>query len=370
MIPAVLLVCAGIYALRLLYFVTGFARGGRSKPSSDAPLRVSVIVPARNEAANLERCITALAALDYPADMLEIIVVNDRSTDATGPLLDEMAARYHMITVLHRTDADVHANLRGKPGALQAGADRATGDVLLMTDADCAVEPTWVRTMVAPFAQDGADMVCSTTSVEPTGAFARLQDVEWAYSHAMARGSLHNGIPLGCYGNNIAIRRTTFEAIGGYRTIGFSVTEDLALLQTVCRRNGTVVYLCQHDASVTTLPCDTAGEYLRQRQRWARGGTALGAKATAFVVTSLALWIGMVLAAVTGTWMWFIGLAGMRIVGDAALVVWSLARLHRPSTMPWVLPSIIVLMVTELVVPFLLLQRNVVWKGQRFTTSA
>jgi cellulose synthase/poly-beta-1,6-N-acetylglucosamine synthase-like glycosyltransferase len=115
------------------------------------------------------------------------------------------------------------------------------------------------------------------------------------------------------------------------------------------------------------MPCTTIGEYLRQRQRWARGGTALGMKATAFVVSSMMLWLGIVVSAITQDYGWFLGLAGMRIIGDASLVAWALMRLRRPSTLPWVIPSIIMLMLTELVVPFLLLQRDVVWKGQRFT---
>ncbi|MBU3742789.1 MAG: glycosyltransferase [Candidatus Kapabacteria bacterium] len=370
MIPVVLLICALAYGLRLLYFVVGFARGSRVQPRAETLPEVTVVIPARNECETLARCVASIAASNYPAAKRRVIIVDDRSTDGTSQLLDELASRYENITALHRTEADVTANLRGKPGALQAGIDMARTDVVLMTDADCTVHPDWIRTMSAPFADERVGMVCSTTDVEPMGAFSRLQGVEWAYSHAMARGSLQNGIALGCYGNNLAVRRSTFMALGGYGAIPFSVTEDLALLQAVCNSGAAVQYLCQHDAAVTTLPCMTVGEYIRQRQRWAQGGTALGWKATAFVLTSMALWIGMIVAIATGNVHWFTGLAGMRIIGDASLVLWALARLRRIDTMLWVLPSILVLMLTEFVVPFLLLQRNVTWKGQRFRASA
>lgn len=370
MIPAVLLLCALAYGLRLMYFVVGFARGGRSQSRAEALPEVTVVVPARNERDTIARCVASLAASNYPAAKRRVIIVDDRSTDGTTELLDELVTHYENITVLHRTEQEVSSNLRGKPGALQAGIDLATTDVVLMTDADCTVHPDWIRTMATPFADARVGMVCSTTDVEPMGAFSRLQGVEWAYSHAMARSSLQNGIPLGCYGNNVAVRRSTFVALGGYASIPFSVTEDLALLQAVSSSGATVQYLCQYDAAVTTLPCMTLGEYIRQRQRWAQGGTALGWKATAFVVTSMALWVGMIAALVTGNVGWFAGLAGMRIIGDASLVIWALARLHRMDTMPWVLPSIMVLMLTEFVVPFLLLQRNVTWKGQRFRGGA
>jgi 1,2-diacylglycerol 3-beta-glucosyltransferase len=366
MIVSFLTACALAYGARLLFFMTGFARGRRASPSDHALPSVSIIVPARNEVDTIERCVAALAASNYPRDRMEILIVDDRSGDGTSALLDDLEQRYPMITVLHRTSTDDHPNLRGKPGALQHGIDRAKGDIILMTDADCSVAPTWIATMVSAFDAPKVGMVCAITSVTSGGAFGRLQDVEWTYSQSMARGGLQHGMPLGCYGNNIGLRRSMFDALGGYEAIPFSITEDLALLQVVCDAGWRVAYLCQHESSVETLPCSTLTEYVRQRQRWVRGGTALGWRATLFVVTSVLLWIGIVVAAAMQAWAWLAMLAGMRIVGDAMLVTWALVRLHRYKTIPWVGPSIALLMITELALPFLLLRRDIVWKGQVF----
>jgi 1,2-diacylglycerol 3-beta-glucosyltransferase len=363
---ALLLGCSLLYLGRVVFFLFGF---GKRQPRSVRPTPgnlVSVVIPARNEEATIQHAVASVARAHWPADALEIIVVNDRSTDGTAQVLDRLSASVPQLKVVTRTDADVDANLRGKPGALQQGIEAATGDVVLLTDADCEVNPDWIAAMTRAIYQRDVAMVCATTSSRHTLVAGQMQDVEWAFSNAMARAGLQMGVPLGCFGNNLGLRRDVFMAMGGYRGIPFSVTEDLALLQTIINRGHSVAYLCDAASSVETLPCITFMDYVRQRQRWARGGTALGMRALAFVITSLALWLGLAVAAFTGQWAWFVGIAIMRIIADASLVGWALVRLRRPGTLPWVIPTVVMLMLTELALPFLVLRKNVVWKGQVF----
>lgn len=361
-----LISCALLYCARVLFFLVGF---GKRQPRTLIPTPsslVSVVIPARNEEANIRNAVESVARSHWPAESMEIIVVNDRSTDGTAHVLELLSTEIPQLTIVTRTEADIDDNLRGKPGALQQGIDIASGDVVLLTDADCTVNPEWIATMTRAIYQRDVAMVCATTSVRHTVAAGQMQDVEWAFSNAMARAGLQLGIPLGCFGNNMGIRRDVFHALGGYKGITFSVTEDLALLQAVVQRGHRVAYLCDASSSVETLPCFTLMEYVRQRQRWARGGTALGSRAFAFVATSLALWLGLAIAAAMSYWSWFIGIAVMRVVADASLVAWALLRLRRPSTLPWIIPTVVMLMLTELALPFLVLRKRVVWKGQTF----
>lgn len=369
MLAAILLFCVVAYAVRVTFFVVGFTRSGRRSPTTPIVPFVSVIVPARNEVATIERCLASLAASSYPVDRYEVIVVNDRSTDGTGDLLDTLATRFPNLVVRHRTQQDVTSNLKGKPGALQFGIDAARGSLLLFTDADCAVAPTWIGSMVEPFGDAAVGVVCATTSVRTTSAASAIQDVEWTYSQAMARGGVNNGIVLGCFGNNMAIRRDTYEALGGYASITFSVTEDLALLQAATDAGWQAVYRCDAASNVVTLPAATMSEYVRQRQRWGRGGLALGGRAALFVVSSLALWIGLLLACISGNGLAVAGLIACRMIGDATLITWALARLRRYGTIPWVLPSVVVLLLVELMLPIVVLRKDVVWKGQVFRST-
>lgn len=366
MILPVLFLCSGLYLARLIFFWRGALKRPPLSPATNDHLHVSVIVPARDEEQNLERCLMALVSSDYPADKLEVIVVDDRSTDGTAAILDDFAARYPMIHALHRTEADVHANLKGKPGALQQGFDSAHGDVFLMTDADCLPHPSWVRSMTEPFRDPTVGMTAGMTTIRCISVLDHVQDVEWTYTQTMARSGINNGVPLGCFGNDLGIRASLYKDLGGYGNIPFSVTEDLALLQTVHNAGWHVRYLCEPMATVETLPVSTLGEYFRQRQRWARGGMALGGRAALFVISSLAVWTGILVSIITAQWMWLLVFFALRIIGDSTLIAYSAVRLKRYGLLPWIVPSVSLLLLTEIMLPILVTRRTVVWKNQVF----
>jgi cellulose synthase/poly-beta-1,6-N-acetylglucosamine synthase-like glycosyltransferase len=101
---------------------------------------VSIIIPARNEEHRILRCLESLKALDYPSDRLEIIIVNDRSTDRTAHVVASHIGDIPSLRLLTVTEPG-SGNLRGKAGALDVGIRHAHGDIILLTDADCAVHP-------------------------------------------------------------------------------------------------------------------------------------------------------------------------------------------------------------------------------------
>jgi cellulose synthase/poly-beta-1,6-N-acetylglucosamine synthase-like glycosyltransferase len=361
-----LILFAAIYAGRVVFFVVGFLRErNRWRMPLDLP-RVSVIVPARNEAQNIEACLRALCATDYPMDLLEIVVVDDRSTDGTDVILDRFAAQHPGVHVLHRKDEEVAPNLVGKPGALQYGIEHSTGQIALMTDADCTVSPSWVAGMVAQFSDERVGLVSGLTCVSGSSFFQRTQDVEWTYTQSMAAGGVGNGAPLGCFGNNLAVRRQVFDQLGGYRSIKFSVTEDMALQLAVADAGYTVRYAVHPSIMVETLPCTRFIEYVKQRHRWVRGGTALGSRAWAFVLTSIALWTGIILSAIVDAWFLFWGFLFMRLVADSALVALAAATINRRRLYSMIMPAMAVLVLTELLIPLLATRRRVTWKNQVF----
>lgn len=369
-ITAVLLSSAVLYSARIAFFWIGFLRHGRAAPATNNALpRVTVVVPARNEEHNIERCLRSLAASDYPSELLQIIVVNDRSTDGTLDVLHRLASAMPALLVLSKSEGDSVGNLKGKPGALQFGFDHATGDVLLMTDADCEVHPDWIRALAAPHVDERVGLSLGFTTIKANTFLENVQDVEWVCSQAMARGAVGNDVPLGCFGNNMGVRRTAYEGLGGYANIKFSITEDLALLQAVFDAGWSVKYLCEPEATVETLPCATMLEYVRQRHRWARGGLQLGGKAAFFVFTGILLWSALGLAIVVGHWGAFIALFTLRIAGDFGLLAMAAERIRRRSLYRFAFPAFCLILLTEISLPFIVLKKRIVWKGQIFKPS-
>lgn len=117
-----------------------------SVPLDDAcPPAVSIIIPALNEEKNIRQALLSVLVLDYSP--LEIIVVNDRSTDATGAILEEISALHPQLTVMHVSE--LPQGWLGKNHALHLGAGRAGGEYLLFTDADVVMEPSTLTRAMA-----------------------------------------------------------------------------------------------------------------------------------------------------------------------------------------------------------------------------
>jgi len=357
-----------IYAIRISIFTIGLRierkRTIRTFPYHNYP-PVSVIVPARNEENNLTHCIDSLAACDYPSDRFEILIVNDRSNDNTGLIAELLSQKYSHVKVIHLVE-ERDGNLRGKPGALHNAMMQAQGDIFLMTDADCMVPKGWVRMMVEQFNDISTGLVASFTTIKYGSVFAQMQCVEWVLNHTMASAGIGLKQPLGCFGNNLAIRKQAYNDVGGYAGIPFSVTEDLALLQKVIQIGWGVRYVCDAESTVETLPCRTFGEYVKQHHRWLRGGTALGWRAAVFVLFSASMWISFATAILTQQWFMVPLILGIRLLGDLMVLTPSLYAIKRKDLFPWALLAVFFITALELVIPFSLLKKEVIWKGQKF----
>lgn len=357
-----------LFALRIVLFSIGVMRERRRtrRPSASGQPRVSVVIPARNEEDNIARCVRSVAASDYPHDLLEIIVVNDRSEDGTGDKLAQMEAEFSNVRVIPLTEPRTEGNLRGKPGALDAGIRQARGEIILMTDADCVVHRDWVAMMSAQFSQASVGLVASFTTIRPRSLFESMQAVEWAMNHTLALGGVGLRQPLGCFGNNLSIRREVYDALGGYGNIRFSVTEDLALLQAVFAAGYELRYVCDEAATVETKPCATFREYLSQHKRWAIGGLGLGWRAAVFVALAATLAASLATAAITGNYVIVPLILLIRLAGDAAIIYPSLQALNRKDLRISTLYSVLFLMALEMCIPLLTLNKSVRWKGQVF----
>lgn len=363
-----------IYSLRVIVFSIGASRARKMsfpEPNDNYQPFVSIVIPSRNEESNISRCIKSFEKSTYPKDKFEIIVVNDRSEDATGKILSELSKKVsnlkvNNLRVVTITEEPVDKNLQGKPGAIQAGIDAAKGELILMTDADCTVSDDWIETHVNGFADPDVGMIASFTLVEDKTIFHRLQAIEWIFMETMASGGIGLHQPLGCFGNNVAVRKKDFDDLGGYRKIDFSVTEDLALMSAVFKTGRKVKFFCNPASTVTTLPCQTLKEYILQHQRWAIGGQALGWRATIFVLASIAIWAGIATSVATSNWLFLAVILGVRLFGDFIVLTPSLRVLKKSRLIKWIFPSVLFFMLIELIVPFLILNRNVKWKGQVF----
>ncbi len=361
-----------LYGVRTILFVVGAMRERLYVIDERIDSRpfISVIVPARNEEQNIEQCIRSIMESTYPPECFEVIVVNDQSDDATVEIVERLQQQYRSLRLVHTADYATSApSLRGKPRALHIGIQQAGGELLMMTDADCTVESAWLTTAAKVLSDNRVGMMPSFTVINQPNIFARVQGLMWVFNHTMASAGVGIRQPLGCFGNNITLRKSVYDEIGGYENIPFSVTEDLALLQAVARTAWRIRYVCDRRLKVTTQPCQTFIEFLRQQHRWATGGKALGWRATIFVLSSTALWLGIATAAWQGEWIVTAGFVFFRWICDMLVYYPSLRELRMTYLQRWSVIATPFFLLLELISPFFLLKTSVVWKGRNHSVS-
>jgi mycofactocin system glycosyltransferase len=201
---------------------------------------VSVIVPTRNRAAQLERCLRALCALDYPPERLEIIVVDDSSQDESAQLLQRLAAEFagrgHRLRSVRQTGHLGAARSRNR------GASLASYALLAFLDDDCLPAPDWLRALV-PFLQD--------ESVAAVGGMIRAYDLRSRLGrYEDVRSSLFMGVrpqevspagPLTYLPTaNLLVRRSAWQAIGGFRPLPYG--EDVDFCYRLLAAGGRILY--------------------------------------------------------------------------------------------------------------------------------
>lgn len=347
------------------------ARGIHNKYDvrEDLP-ELSIVVPARNEEARIAGLLDTLLELDYPADLLQIVIINDQSTDRTREIAQSYRERFRCRYEVHDCVDEPDGKLVAKTRPLAQGLDRATGEVILMTDADCRVPRTWARSMVRYFAS-GVGMVCGTTLPNPTQETAYpltwFETLDWLFLLGTSAGLSGSGHPQALIGNNFSVRRETYYDIGTFRAQEFTAIDDLVLLNAV-EQSGRwkIVYPADEGVLIFTRPLQTLGELIRQRYRWMRGAPHVDWRGL-FVITfgilthvTWPLW-----PAVLG-WSFLLPL-GVFVAGDG-MVLGRMLRRYRRARLLWLVPvyPVFAFFYGVGLVTMLLTRREIRWKDRRF----
>jgi len=204
----------------------------------DSGRRVSIIIPARDEERTIERTVRAMLAQTYRD--LEVIVVDDRSTDATGEILRRIAAEDDRLVVL--TGVEPPPGWLGKPWALHQGSLRATGELLLFVDADVIYAPEAVGTAVERLERGGADMLALLPRIGMEGFWEHVAMPMlgmFVFSFLPTWAGNRTRFPLLAVGGGPGnlIGREDYRAMGGHEALRDAVVDDVGMAR-LARRHG------------------------------------------------------------------------------------------------------------------------------------
>jgi glycosyltransferase involved in cell wall biosynthesis len=209
-----------------------------ASPSDNRPSvnpRVSIIVPARNEEADIEQSLTRLLELDY--DNYEVIAVNDRSIDHTGEIMEEVASRAsdRRLRVIHHRE--LPAGWLGKTHAMWTATNQASGDWLLFTDADVLFKPDSLLRALAYAESEGADHVVLFPQMimKQPGEYMMIAFFQtmFVFGHRpwkVADPKSRDHMGVGAFN---LIRRSVYESVGTYEALRMEVLDDMKLGKVV-----------------------------------------------------------------------------------------------------------------------------------------
>ncbi|MEM3696648.1 MAG: glycosyltransferase family 2 protein [Candidatus Bathyarchaeia archaeon] len=228
---------------------------------------VSILIPAHNEEQVIERILQGMTKLTYPKEKLQIIVIDDASTDKTGKISEEYSKEYSYIKVIHRNQKE---GKRGKASALNAGFKHANGEIILCFDADYYPQRDIVEKLVKKFANPKVGAVQGRVVVlnEPQNLVTRLVALERIGGYCVdqqARDTL--GLITQFGGTVGGFKRNVLESLGGWDES--ILAEDTDLTFRVYLAGYKISYV--NDAECYEEAVENWRAYWKQRYRWAKG---------------------------------------------------------------------------------------------------
>ena len=262
------------YGVLMALYTRGYWTMRAFVAGKKSPLtKFSVIIPARNEAANIEACIAGILAQNYPIHLFEIVVIDDFSEDETAQLVLKIAEQHNNVRLLQLKDYSNNENIVAyKKRAIEIAIAEATGDWMVTTDADCNVSSNWLATYDAYIQEHDCVMVAAPVAYTNTGSFLSIfQVLDFISLQGITAAAVASGSHTLCNGANLCYSKNAFESVGEFSGIDHLPSGDDMLLMHKMKKSypGKIGYLYAQDAVVTTAPSATLGLFIQQRIRWA-----------------------------------------------------------------------------------------------------
>ncbi len=262
-----------IYFVIIVYYRIAWKSIPLYKPTAKSHLPtvgLSIIIPARNEATNIENCINSILQNNYPKQLLEIIVVDDHSEDETANIVKKYTNEN--IQLVSLKDYVTNKLNSYKKKAIEVAISKATGTLILTTDADCILPTNWLRTLATFYEEKKPAFIAAPVSINCNMRFIEIfQSLDFMTLQGITASVVHKKQMTMCNGANMAYERIAFYEVGGFDGIdNIASGDDMLLMHKIYKQYPErVLFLHSQEAIVQTAPIHTIKEFLNQRIRWA-----------------------------------------------------------------------------------------------------
>ncbi len=333
---------------------------------------VSIIVAARNEEQYIRNLLNSLKKINYPSEKIEYILINDRSDDKTGYLMNQFKNQVKNSRIM--TIKNLPSDRTGKINALIHGIQTARGELLLFTDADCEVPGNWVHSFVKNFDSEtgmaGGFLILDKKN-KKTPLFHYLQSIDWIFLCSLAYGWTNLGKPLSVFGNNLAIKKSIYKECNGFESINNHITEDYALMRNVLSRTRAKVdFILDPENTVYTNPAHTIKSFFTQRKRWAVSNTKRGLFSIILPLLSILIRILIIISLLSSSFI--IGLTAFSLLTlmDVAILITPLKKLKRFYLLKYIFFFEMYFTLYQLFFTLIaLFAKKILWKSDNYTVN-
>ncbi len=268
---------------------------------------VTIIIPARNESKNIRHLLQDIAHQVYPNHLLEVIVIDDFSEDNTYDIVTNFTDISNL-KIFKLQDLVDENNIQSvyKKRAIEAAIHKASGTLIITTDADCRLQQHWIHSIVSFYEKEKCALIAAPVGYynEHT-KFQHFQALDFCGMQAITGASLSLGMFNMANGANLAYEKQAFLDVNGYQDIDQKASgDDMLLVYKIAQKfPDKIKFLKNRAAIVLTEPMHTLNDFLQQRYRWT-------SKSTSYQDKRITAILGLVYLFVLSIWLnalYFIG---------------------------------------------------------------
>jgi len=239
--------------------------------------KFSVVIPARDEESSVTKCIESIINGTYPAELYEIIVVDDHSTDNTAKIVKQLSQKYSNVKLLQLAEVLQNQKLNAyKKKAVETGIAHAQNDWIVTTDADCILPDKWLNNFDSYIQQHNDVWIAAPVRFKTKKTWISIfQSLDFLSLQGITAASVSAGVNVMCNGANLCYRKNVFYEAGGFTGIDNVASGDDMLLmkkiQNLYPHN--IGYLFSKSSVVLTASMPDWKSFINQRIRWASKST-------------------------------------------------------------------------------------------------
>ena len=226
-------------------------------------VKVSVIVIARNEAANIAACLKSISAQTYPKELVEILLADDQSGDSTVEIASNLGIEQLKILT--------NKSLTGKKQLLSYAISVSEAELIICTDADCQVPQGWINQLIGIYVEHDAKFIAAPVQFSYNKTlFQKFQALDFLGMMAITGAGIKGAYLYMCNGANLAYPKAVFQEVGGFEGIDKKASgDDMLLMQKIALKYPNQIYFLKNrEAVVITKPANSLREFWQQRLRW------------------------------------------------------------------------------------------------------